>query len=80
MVLEEFLPANFSGKYARGMIKDSIETSPQHECIGENYRVDGDIVHVDLKIFSSDGSLAEEGSATYGVSDGLIQWNGDCGP
>ena len=63
-------------------VKTSLQAidTPKREWIGENYRVDGDKVHLDYKIFSTDGSLFEEGSATYGVSDGLIQWDGDCGP
>jgi len=55
--------------------------NPRREWIGENYRVDGDLVHLDYKIISTtDGSLIEEGSKTYSVSDGLIQWEDDCQP
>lgn len=70
----------FSGKYARAVRKNMIETSLQHECIGENYRVDGDMVHFDYKKFSSDGNLVEQGSTSYSVSDGLIQWQAPCQP
>jgi len=68
-----------SGKYARVGKKDSIEQWGQRELIGENYRVDGDIVHLDYKE-SSDGIIFEEGSTSYSVSDGLIQWQGGCQP
>ena len=54
--------------------------TPREEWIGENYRVDGDLVHLDYKIFSHDGILVEEGSKTYSVSDGLIQWEAPCEP
>ena len=70
----------FSGKYARAIIKDWLESPGQFERIGENYRVDGDIVHLDYKEFSSDGSLVEERSMSYSVSDGLIQWQTPCQP
>ena len=50
------------------------------EWIGENYRVEGDLVHLDYKEFSHDGILIEEGSKTYSVSDGLIQWEVPCEP
>ena len=68
-----------SGKYARVAKKESIESWGQRELIGENYRVDGDIVHLDYKE-SIDGNIFEEGSTSYSVSDGLIQWQGDCQP
>ena len=59
--------------------KNSIEEWGQREIIGENYRVDGDIVYLDYKEIS-DGILFEEGSTSYYVSDGLIQWQGECQP
>ncbi len=70
----------FSGKTARVAFADGNLRGLKKEWIGENYRVDGDIVHVDLKIINPDGSKYEGGSLAYSVSDGLIQWDGDCGP
>ena len=70
----------FSGKTARVAFADENLKGLKKEWIGENYRVDGDIVHVDLKIIDPDGSTYEGGSLVYSVSDGLIQWDGDCGP
>jgi hypothetical protein len=69
-----------SGKYARVAFADGNLRGSKREWIGENYRVDGDIVHVDYKTISSDGIIGEEGSLAYSVSDGLIQWEGNCGP
>ena len=72
----------FSGKTARVGLKDGLTVvgHVKRELIGENYRVDGDLVHLDYKEFSTDGSLFEEGSKTYSVSDGLIQWEAPCEP
>jgi len=53
----------FSGKYARVTFADGNLRGQKKEWIGENYRVDGDIVHLDYKIMSVDGSsISEEGS------------------
>jgi len=72
----------FSGNTARVGLKDGLTAVDhiQRELIGENYRVDGDLVHLDYKEFSVDGSLFEQGSKTYSVSDGLIQWEAPCEP
>ena len=72
----------FSGKTARVNHTYDWEKSKNYknEWIGENYRVDGDLVHLDFKEFSHDGILVEEGSKTYSVSDGLIQWEAPCEP
>lgn len=49
------------------------------EWVGENYRVNGDQVLLDVEIISN-GNLFWEGPTTYIVQDGLIQWQGDCQP
>ena len=72
----------FSGKTARvNHTYDWGKSEYQKtEWTGENYRVDGDLVHLDFKEFSHDGILIAEGSKTYSVSDGLIQWEAPCEP
>jgi hypothetical protein len=71
----------FSEKYARAILGDAIE-DPMFKSvmIVENYQIDGDMVHVDFKEYSSSGELTDEGSKSYFVSDGLIQWQAPCQP
>ena len=69
-----------SGDEAREMIKEWIEDPEyQMEWVGEDYEVEGDTVTVYVKIYSN-GNLFGQTTTTYGVKDGLIQWQNSCKP